>query len=232
MPDASTEDQLVERSDIDECVLQSRGWMSFTLPTSTESDCRERLLAQAERLGTPTATRAGGSLCDALLPTKAEAAKPHSLSKIHDVGAFPLHMDTAHWLTPCRYVMLACVSPGSASRPTLLLDTQRLPLTECQFSLLRTAPLRVANGRNSFFSTIFSKARQFVRFDPGCMTATTGDGVKALTILAQENWPKCIETVCWEAGTVVVIDNWRVLHGRGRADSPDFDRKLLRISIR
>ena len=31
-----------------------------------------------------------------------------------------------HWLTPCRYVMLACVSRGSASRPTLLMDTRRL----------------------------------------------------------------------------------------------------------
>jgi hypothetical protein len=112
------------------------------------------------------------------------------------------------------------------------MDTRRLPLTEHQSSLLRSTPLRVTNGRNSFFSTILSKARPCVRFDPGCMTATTTDGVKALRVLAKEKWLAYVETVQWKTGTVVVIDNWRMLHGRGHADCPDADRKLLRISIR
>jgi hypothetical protein len=85
------------------------------------------------------------------------------------------------------------------------MDTRRLPLNEHQ---------------------------SFIRFDPGCMTATTTDGIKALGVLAKENWPNQIESVCWKVGTVVVIDNWRMLHGRGRADCPDSDRKLMRISIR
>jgi hypothetical protein len=232
MPHAYTEDQLVEHPAIDGAVLESRGWVSFAMPSSNESELREQLLALASGLGTPAATRSGGSLCDTLLPTETDAAKPRSLSKVHAVGEFPLHIDTAHWLTPCRYVMLACVSPGSGSRPTLLLDTRRLPLNEHQIALLHSTPLRVINGRNSFFSTILSKARPFVRFDPGCMTATTTDGAKALAVLARQNWPDYIETVQWKTGTVLVIDNWRMLHGRGHADCPDSDRKLLRISIR
>jgi hypothetical protein len=227
-----TEDQLFEQPAIDIAVLESCGWVSFTLVSSTESELRERLLAMASGLGGPAATRSGGSLCDTLLPMESDAAKPRSLSNVHAVGEFPLHVDTAHWLTPCRYIMLACVSPGSASRPTQLLDARRLPLNEHQSLLLHSTPLRVTNGRNSFFSTIFSKARPFVRFDPGCMKATTTGGGKALAILAKDNWPDHIQTVCWRAGTVVVIDNWRMLHGRGHADCPDADRKLLRISIR
>lgn len=229
---AYTEDQLIEKAAIDAAVLKSRGWVLFTMPAFTESDIRERLLALANYFGTPVATRSCGSLCDTLLPTKADEAKPRSLSKIHEFGEFPLHNDTAHWLTPCRYVLLACVSPGSANRPTLLMDTRRLPLVEHQTLLLNTTPLRVTNGRNSFFSTIFSKAREFVRFDPGCMTPTTPDGAKALAILARQSWPDSIETVLWKTGMVLVMDNWRVLHGRGYADCPDADRKLLRISIR
>ena len=232
MPDAHSADLLVEQAVIDGTVLESRGWVSFTLSSSTESQLREQLLTLAAGLGAPAATRTGGNLCDTLLPTAADPAKPRSLSKIHAVGEFPLHMDTAHWLTPCRYVMLACVSPGSASRLSLLMDTRRLPLSEAQSSLLHSTPLRVTNGRNSFFSTILSKARPFVRFDPGCMTASTPEGVKTLSILEKKNWPDHIETVCWEAGTVVAIDNWRMLHGRGPAYCPDADRKLLRISIR
>ncbi len=229
---SNTSNQLVEQTAIDRTVLESSGWLAFTLPSSTESDFREQLHALASDLGTPAATRSCGSLCDTLLPTEADAAKPRSLSKIHAVGEFPLHIDTAHWLTPCHYVMLACVSPGNANRPTLLMDSQRLPLNEHQSSLLHSTPLRVTNGRNSFFATILSKARPFVRFDPGCMTVTTPNGAKALAVLARQNWPDYIETIQWTTGMVLVMDNWRMLHGRGHSDCADADRKLLRISIR
>jgi hypothetical protein len=212
--------------------LESRGWTTCEISAECELHFRRQLLELAAKLGTPTATRTGGNLCDVLLPTKAEAAEPQSLSKIHGFGEFPLHADTAHWLTPCRYLVLACVSPGSASRSTLLLDTRRLPLTDEQTSLLQSTPLRVINGRDSFFSTILSKTRPFVRFDPGCMSPTTPDGAAALAVLARENWPGDIETIRWQAGMVVIIDNWRLLHGRALADLPDPDRKLLRISIR
>jgi len=232
MSDAYTDAQLFEQPVIDGAVLKSRGWASLTLSSSTETDLRDQLLAMANGLGTPAATRSGGSLFDTLSPTEADAAKPRSLSKVHAFGEFPLHIDTAHWLTPCRYVMLACVSPGSASRPTLLMDTRRLPLSEHQSSLLNCTPLRVTNGRNSFFSTILSKARPFVRFDPGCMTATTIDGEKALAVLARHNWPAHIESVLWQQGMVVVLDNWRLLHGRADTGCHDRDRKLLRISLR
>jgi alpha-ketoglutarate-dependent taurine dioxygenase len=229
---AYIEDQLDEQPAIDETKLQSRGWVSFQLRTQTEKDLQVKLLSLADRLGKPASTRSGRGLCDVLLPTESNDAKPHSLSKVYAFGEFPMHTDTAHWLKPCRFVILACVSPGRARRPTLLLDTRRLPFNEYQSSLLRSTPLRITNGRNSFFSTILSKGRPFVRFDPGCMTATTCDGSNALAVLAHRNWPEYIEIIQWEEGTVLVLDNWRVLHGRGHADCPDFDRSLLRVSVR
>ena len=93
---AYAENQLVEQPAIDRAVLESRGWVSFTLPSPTQSDWREQLLTLVSGLGTPAATRSGGGLCDTLQPMEAEAAKPQSLSKVHAVGEFPLHIDTAH----------------------------------------------------------------------------------------------------------------------------------------
>jgi hypothetical protein len=226
------EEHCIEQPVVDRRLLETRGWVSFRIAAQRESDLASRLLRLATELGTPTATRSNGSLCDTLLPTQADDAKPRSLSKIHAVGEFPLHNDTAHWLTPCRYVMLACVSPGSGNRPTLLMDARQLPLNERQNSLLHGTPLRVTNGRNSFFSTILSKSRPFVRFDLGCMTAVTPDGRETLGVLSRNNWSDHVATLHWASGTVLVIDNWRILHGRGHAGRPDSDRKLLRISIR
>jgi hypothetical protein len=231
MPDGYSNNQLVEKLAIDTTALKSSGWTSFAVSMSEESDLRTQLLGLAGQLGMPVETRSGGNLCDTLMPMEAHTAKPRSLSKIHSAGEFPLHADTAHWLTPCRYVMLACVFPGRGNRPTLLLDTRRLSLSKYQISLLQNTPLRVKNGRNSFFSPILSKTRPFVRFDPGCMTATTPDGSAALEVFSGHNWLDFIETVNWKTGMVLVVDNWRLLHGRGHADCSDFDRKLFRISI-
>jgi hypothetical protein len=111
------------------------------------------------------------------------------------------------------------------------MDTKRLSLNASQSSMLRSTPFRVSNGRNSFFSTILSKSRPFIRFDPGCMTPTTKDGEKALAVFARQAWPGHVETFHWKMGKILIIDNWRVLHGRGNVVRPDSDRKLLRISI-
>jgi alpha-ketoglutarate-dependent taurine dioxygenase len=218
-------------SAIDTAELKSRGWTSSISKSLAEFDLREQLMELASHFGSPAVTRRGGSLCDTLIPTAANAAQAKSLSKLYDVGEFPLHMDTAHWPTPCRYLLLACITPGSARRPTMLLDTRRVPINGEQLSLLHTAPVRVKNGRNSFFSTIASKSRPFIRFDPGCMTPTSPEGFQAMTILSRENWPTSLEYLDWLPGLIVIIDNWRVLHGRAKANIPDADRKLLRISI-
>lgn len=217
---------------IDKVALESRGWVAFSTPISTESELRVQLLDLARWLGVPVETRPRGGLFDELSPTIEANARLRSLSRQHDLGEFPLHIDTAHWLIPCRYIILACVSPGIGNRSTLLLDTQNIQLSGTQRTLLRSAPLRVRNGRNSFFSTILSNSRPFVRFDPGCMTASTPDGIEALRVFTRDNWAQRIDHLHWEEGVVLVLDNWRMLHGRGKATAHDHNRKLLRLSIR
>ena len=227
-----TDHEVLEQHMINWNILKTRGWMSFTLAGPCEADLREQLFALAAKFGEPTATRSSSDLCDSLIPTPAHAARSRSLSRLYSLGEFPLHNDTAHWPSPCRYVILACASVGNGSRPTFLLDTRTLPVTNRQDSLLHTAPLRVRNGRNSFFSTILSNSRPFVRFDPGCMTSIDSDSAEALATLLRPNWAAHVETVHWKTGMVLVIDNWRVLHGRGCGYSSNADRKLLRVLIR
>lgn len=231
MAHAFSEDQIVEQPWIDKNTLEARGWVSFTLAPCCEADLRTQLLELTTLLGRPIATRPSGDLCDVLKPTESHVAKAHSLSKIYAAGAFPLHNDTAHWLTPCRYLMLACVFPGTGGRPTFLLDTQHLSLNSHSAQLLQSAPFRVLNGRNSFFSTIHSKTRPFIRFDPGCMTSASQGSSEVLGIFSADKWSANVEQIYWKVGTVLILDNWRVLHGRGHAKSPDPERRLLRVTI-
>jgi alpha-ketoglutarate-dependent taurine dioxygenase len=58
------------------------------------------------------------------------------------------------------------------------------------------------------------------------------DSVRALAVFSGKHLSDYVQTIEWSEGKVVVIDNWRLLHGRGSADGDDADRVILRISIR
>lgn len=211
--------------------MNSTGWVAFDLPWSDEATFNAQLLSFASQLGTPVPTRPGSGIFDILIPRRADVAHPNSLSKIYDVGEFPLHIDTAHWLNPCRYILMGCIAPGLTNRCTNLLDTKRVKLNDWQVDLLYRSPFRVRNGRRSFFSTILSKDRQFVRLDPGCMSPASDDGFKALNVYSESKQEDSIDRVKWKTGRVLLLDNWRVLHGRAAGHGLDPDRKQLRISI-
>ena len=66
---SDTEDHLVKQTVIDKVALESRGWVAFSPPVSTESELNVQLLDLASGLGVPVETRPGGSLCDELSPT-------------------------------------------------------------------------------------------------------------------------------------------------------------------
>jgi len=227
-----SEDRCIDHLALDRDALQSRGWANCSLTLGSTIELNEQVLRLARQLGEPVATRVGGEVLQKLCPTRARMAKPRSLSWKYGVGEFPFHTDTAHWLMPCRYIVLACLAPGEGRRPTYLLDTMELPITDGDRVLLCSSPIRVANGRNSFFSTILSSSRPFTRYDPGCMTPVMTDGVRAMNVFSKTRWTEYVEEIQWMPGKATVIDNWRVLHGRGASDCPDTDRTLLRVSIR
>lgn len=211
--------------------LEKHGWLSREFSAPTESLFENEVLYWAGQLGQPLPSRINAKMIDRLCPIHRSAAPPRSLSRIFSTGAFPLHNDTAHWLTPCRFVILACLLPGAANRPTLLLDTKRANLRENETELLHTVPLRITNGRHSFFASVFSKTQPFLRYDNGCMQPVCPGGKRVLDIFSQERWKSEIEEIHWSRGKVVLIDNWRMLHGRKESNQEDLDRTLIRVLI-
>jgi len=158
-------------------------------------------------------------------------AFPRSLSAMHGTGAFPLHTDGAHLAQPPRYIVLACVNPGHRPVPTMLARFDHLNLNEANISALEAAPFIVRNGRRSFYVTPFDADKMRIRYDRGCMIPTAeSSSVARLLDQALEQAPH--HAIGWQPGDVVVIDNWRVLHGRGfQTGQASDDRRLLRMSI-
>lgn len=209
--------------------LKNLGWVTITIPDLTDFD--RSLIKIAMTLGEPRRLRNSGEIVQKLSPTHAYSAHPNSLSARHSFGAFPMHIDTAHWPKPCRYVILGCSNVGNGARKTKLLDFKSLSVSKLEIDLLHSTPFRIVNGRNSFYSSVLSTHRDFIRYDPGCMTPTSSSSNKVLEILSEERWGKEIKEIEWKAGNVLIIDNWRILHGRSVAPKKDVDRLLHRILI-
>jgi hypothetical protein len=211
--------------------LDASGWITLQTSFVDEASLSNFLVYLASTIGTPVAGRTGAT-CQRLQPVAKEDALPGSLSRRHGFEEFPLHIDTAHWLSPCRFVILGCIDPGVGQRPTNLLDTRLTDLSESDVKLLHVTPLRVRNGRNSFFGTILAKDRNFIRFDPGCMEPVSAAGEEALQLFSAHRWACQMAVVRWRPGQVLIVDNWRVLHGRGPSFPADHSRCLLRVLVR
>lgn len=212
--------------------LTKSGWARLTTDGSFSETLEFRLREIAEMLGEPVGGRDRKVLVETLKPVHSAGGKPRSLSRLHSTGEFPLHADTAHWPTPCHYIILGCVNPGDSGRATILLNASVLPFTDDEVSLLKTEPFRVSNGRKSFFATIRSNRSEFFRIDPGCMQPTSPRGYEALALLSQEHWADSTLRFVWSKGDILVIDNWRTIHGRESASSSDSNRELLRILVK
>lgn len=188
------------------------------------------VLALAGALGKIVPSRPRSDIIDRLQPTKFDKARLRSLSCRYGTGSLPMHSDTAHWPKPARYIILGCVHPGRKGRGTLLVQFPSLQFNRREEAVLRSGVFLVRNGRSSWYSTILSSERSFVRFDPGCMFPATADGHEANRILEQHIATSCPTRIEWTQGKLVVLDNWNLLHGRETAEG-DEDRVLLRVLV-
>jgi Taurine catabolism dioxygenase TauD, TfdA family len=210
--------------------VKDHGWLLLALPRS-KGDLGIEVLNFARRLGQPISGRKG-ELVESLRPAWPEEASPRSLSAIHGMHPFPFHTDGAHYSRPPRYLVLACISPGTTVVPTVLNSFKDLGLTEHELARCRTATFLIKNGRRSFYSTILDSMRGFVRFDEACMTPTSADAATILEVIRSRLIDREPVQIRWRSGDAVVLDNWRILHGRGSGSSVvPTDRHMLRVSI-
>jgi hypothetical protein len=208
--------------------LYACGWCEIASDAS--KDLSGQLLEIGWRLGRPVALRNSIDIVQKLVPSQ-ESRFTNSLSAKYKDGEFPMHMDTAHWLTPCRYVVMGCSKEGERRRDTLLLDMAAISMTDDDRLLLMSEPFKIVNGRRSFYGTVLAPGRPFIRYDPGCMFPTSDRGKEAMSLFATLVLSESRESIRWHEGKILVIDNWRVLHGRCSAEGSGSERTISRVLV-
>ncbi len=150
-------------------------------------------------------------------PADKELRPPNTYSGIYGTGTFPFHTDMAHWRNPPRFLVLRCVK-GFEQVPTLLIDGWEIVKSVGQGTLLRALvqprrpfagelPLMRLYQRTYFFSVV-RWDREYIR--PASRGGQEGFD-KFTTAL---NGSKVISIALADKGSTLVIDNWRMLHGR------------------
>jgi hypothetical protein len=210
-------------------LLTERGW-SLHFSEATDADATASELGKlGDRLGTRVAGRAG-ALEEVIKPLGADDAHPRSLSARYGLDALPFHTELSHRTRPCRYLLLGCIDPGSPAAATMMLDWRALGFTSEELDLLEGTPVLVRSGRRSFYSTILAPGGAFLRYDPGCLEAVNQRGRMAMALIEDRIATASPQAHHWRQGDILIIDNWRVLHGRSPLD-PGSGRRLARILI-
>jgi L-asparagine oxygenase len=206
-------------------------WRETLLNSGTaviRNETRENLLALSAQLGEAVPDRNSNDIVKALTPSPSSTG--NSLTAKYGMSAFPFHTEAAYWEVPPRYLMLFCLDPGKARRPTGYFDA--FSIGESDLLELRSAQYRIRRNQGSFLVRSVERSRNGfrIRADRECMLPVKTDRDPLVTKLLSKvasgaSWH------FWEKGDLLVINNYRMLHGRGAADKPDTDRKILRILI-
>jgi len=222
--------KIIRQFDIARVEFNQNGWLPLPGGSSERAELTSSIAALAHHLGQPMAGRAR-TIVEPIAPRDTQQAHPSSLSATYGLDALPFHIDTSHWAVPCRYLILGCVDAGSQSVPTLLVDRRAVLNRAPDLKLARSAVFHIKNGRNSFYSSIVGLDDRFIRYDPGCMNPVSPDGEEALSLFSPSRTRTCQFEFHWSPGDVLLVDNWKVLHGRAPVHE-DSQRLLLRSVVK
>lgn len=208
-------------------MLDRDGFLEGTITLNNPRDA----LSFFSRWGTPVASSRHPELVRSISPQTATSAPKNTLSSRYGLAAFPFHTDGAHWRQPPRYLVLYCRDPASGIRETLL--SQPLPGADSvEKTILRRSLWRVSGVHKHFVARILDgvNGSEFLRFDWSCMTPVSNqDESREVLSACIDRAP--IKRITWQRDRFLLIDNWKLLHGRGPAETVDTSRLHWRILL-
>jgi hypothetical protein len=206
--------------------LHEVGWIVLDRDPDTS------VLEVGAMLGAPVPSRRGGPLVDELRPTHSSNARHRSLSATHGLGAFPLHTDAAYMKVPPRFLLLAYQGESRSSRATVVLDFMALPFSRDERTTLLDDVWRVDGGPTTrFLASVLSdritRRTKLVRFDEGCMAPASTAFLGSQRLVQRLLLDSKPQRIAWTPGRILVLDNWRVLHGRAPSTHDDSGARVL-----
>jgi alpha-ketoglutarate-dependent taurine dioxygenase len=192
----------------------------------------DNLLPIATHLGSALPDPRDQKLVKDIRPQPAATANPNTLSSRYGKAAFPLHTEAAFLPTPPRFLLLYCVHPGSGGRPTTLLDGRKL-FGRIR-NIARSGTWLVKRRSRAFLceAVVGTTPEDFrVRYDPACLFPRGPKARAEKELIETFISESRLTTVNWLERQLLIVDNLRMLHGRGESNFNDQDRWLKRVLV-
>ena len=204
-----------------ESILKNKGFLKF------ESDPLKSTLDVARGLGgifeAETISRV-----QTLVPKMKADELDNTYSGNFGLEAFPFHTDLAHWYIPPRYIFLRCLNPAK-NIATKLIDRQSI-LDEQVYDLVNRAHFRSRKRLDRKTSLLKIMHDSLFRWDSLYIVPVNKAGAELKTIVNERiDTAKVEDVFLSKPGDCVLIDNWRMLHGRGSINKDSMHRKIQRV---
>lgn len=202
-----------------------RGYASAMLSIS-----REALIGASHVLGVPVPITTGSPVAD-VISYRGDAAAGSWRHYIAQ-SAFPYHSDGAYQAEPPRWLILYCAECETGAASTLLAD----PLPHADTAdrrLLLSEPWRIHQSGARRATRLLERidGRDRLRWDPMVMRPFIARGAQASERLATLIARAGEVRHAWSANSLLLIDNWRMLHARPPCDDLA-GRTLWRLLLR
>jgi L-asparagine oxygenase len=171
-----------------------------------------------------------------LKPFHKDQALPNTYSGNFGTLEFPLHTDLAHWAQPPRFLALRCIR-GATSVATQLLDGNSIIETLSCESLRKALvqPRRPLLNRRQLLrlaEPIQGSKKFILRWDGLFLTPAS----RCSEIIFEEvsqflSREPTIDVHLKEPGDTLIIDNWRMLHGRSSIPENASQRQIDRAYL-
>ena len=173
------------------------------------------------------------STVQALRPQAAQGIGPSKYSGHFGVGAFPVHTDLAHWILPPRYLVLRCIV-GSDDVHTNIMSWEPL-IARLGVDTLRKAVFcgRSDPGTSGLVRAIsHHRGSEILRWD-SVFLKPLNQNAHLLTDLMTDprSYGSLIKVLLESPGDTLIIDNWRMLHGRSEVPSHSMMRYIERVYL-
>jgi L-asparagine oxygenase len=170
-----------------------------------------------------------------IVPKKQEESTDSLYSGNFGLKEFPFHTDLAHWYIPPRYLMLRCVTPSACAFTaieeiaTVLAGVPRSIIYRALF-----LPRKKLGGKKHLLRLAQDVGdNQLFRWDSifivpaNCEAQEISGHLMSLDVKAARR-----KVALTYPGDTLVIDNWRMLHGRSAIYSSDMTRTLERVYLK
>jgi L-asparagine oxygenase len=170
-----------------------------------------------------------------LTPKNAADYPPNMYSGNFGYSDFPFHTDLAHWFQPPQYLVLRCVE-GTNDVKTRLLDSTEIVQTLGEDSLRRALvrPRRPIEMKRSLLRIVerCGDGRSRFRWDSLFIVPATNYSSQMCVAVGKSIAAiKSLDFVLEHPGDTLILDNWRILHGRTAVPPSQRNRKVHRAYL-